>query len=90
MYMKDLGERMTLRLTDEQRKYLVEMSKMSGLSPSDFLRMMINTSMYAYNKSKSTESDIYKEGSEIIKEAFKDTVGGTSNENVKTDKHDFV
>lgn len=37
--------RITLRLTEEQFDFLTDMSKLLGVSPSDYLRMSINSSM---------------------------------------------
>lgn len=39
--------RLSLRLNDEQFNFLCDVSKLTGLSPSEFLRTMVNTSMYS-------------------------------------------
>ena len=45
MYTKDKSNRITLRLNDEQFAFVKENSDILGVSPSDFLRMVINSSM---------------------------------------------
>lgn len=49
MYVKDKNNRITLRLNDSQFSFVKSMSDVLGVSPSDFLRMVINTAM-ASNK----------------------------------------
>lgn len=39
-----------LRLTDEQYSFLAESAEYAGVSPSDFLRMMLNTAVVASKK----------------------------------------
>lgn len=45
MYQKDKLNRITLRLNDEQFEYVKENADILGVSPSEFLRMVINSSM---------------------------------------------
>ncbi len=45
MYLKDKNQRITLRLNSSQFEFVQEQSEMLGVSPSDFLRMLVNTSM---------------------------------------------
>ena len=45
MYNKDKSNRITLRLTDEQFKFVKDNADLLGVSPSEFLRMVVNTSM---------------------------------------------
>lgn len=87
MYLKDLGERMTLRLTEEQRNFLVEMSNMTGMRPSEYIRMMLNSSMWAWKRSQERQNAIVtEEGMKLAKELMK---GGLErHENVKTSEHD--
>lgn len=42
MYAKDKNHRITLRLTDEQFEFVKRSADVLGVSPSDFLRMVIN------------------------------------------------
>ena len=39
--------RVTLRLNQEQYDFLIKVSSILGVSPSDYLRMCVNTGMYA-------------------------------------------
>jgi predicted DNA binding CopG/RHH family protein len=43
--MKNLDIRMTLRLSNEQMDFISKMGKSYGLSPSEYLRMLINCNM---------------------------------------------
>ena len=45
MYTKDKANRITLRLNEEQFYFVKENSDFLGVSPSEFLRMVINASM---------------------------------------------
>lgn len=45
MYIKDKSNRITLRLNDEQFDFVKENADFLGVSPSEFLRMVINASM---------------------------------------------
>lgn len=45
MYTKDKNQRITLRLNPEQFDFVRTQSDILGVSPSDFLRMMVNASM---------------------------------------------
>jgi len=87
MYLKDLGERMTLRLTEEQRAFLVEMANVTGMRPSEYIRMMLNSSMWAWKRAQNRQEDIVtQEGLNLAKEMLK---GGLErHENVKTSEHD--
>lgn len=45
MYTKDKSNRITLRLNDDQFNFVKAHSDMLGVSPSEFLRMVVNSSM---------------------------------------------
>jgi hypothetical protein len=45
MYTKDKSNRITLRLNDEQFAFVKENADILGVSPSEFLRMVVNTTM---------------------------------------------
>lgn len=53
MYTKDKNQRITLRLTEEQFNFVKNNSEMLGVSPSDFLRMMVNVTMATEKASAS-------------------------------------
>lgn len=56
MYTKDKSNRITLRLNDEQFAYVKENADMLGVSPSEFLRMVINSTLALSKKVKITAS----------------------------------
>ena len=45
MYTKDKNQRITLRLNADQFGFVQAQSELLGVSPSDFLRMIVNTTM---------------------------------------------
>lgn len=45
MYTKDKTNRITLRLNDEQFDFVKQNADILGVSPSEFLRMVVNSSM---------------------------------------------
>lgn len=45
MYTKDKANRITLRLNDEQFAFVKSNADFLGVSPSEFLRMVVNASM---------------------------------------------
>ena len=63
MYTKDKSNRITLRLNEEQFSFVKENADILGVSPSDFLRMVINSTM-AMSRSveKKIEQLTIKEG----------------------------
>ena len=50
MYTKDKSTRVTLRLNDDQFEVIKDNSEMLGVSPSEFIRMMVNSSMAVSKK----------------------------------------
>lgn len=67
--------RVTLRLNDEQYEFLIMISSILGVSPSDYLRMTVNSGMVA---TKNGLDELSSNGN-----ILKGMVG--TNENVKTD-----
>lgn len=45
MYTKDKANRITLRLNDEQFEFVRGNADVLGVSPSEFLRMVVNSAM---------------------------------------------
>lgn len=45
MYTKDKSNRITLRLNDEQFAFVKSQADLLGVSPSEFLRMVVNASL---------------------------------------------
>ena len=52
MYTKDKLNRITLRLNDQQFEYVKLNADLVGVSPSEFLRMVVNLSMASANIAK--------------------------------------
>lgn len=76
MYTKDKSHRITLRLNDEQFEFVKNNADSLGVSPSEFLRMVVNASM------AMTKNAIVK-----IENKYQEGLG---RENDKTDSNDFV
>lgn len=55
MYTKDKTHRITLRLNDDQFQFIAKDCEMLGVSPSDYLRMVINSTMAL---TKQTEANL--------------------------------
>lgn len=79
MYTKDKTNRITLRLNDEQFEFVKGNADILGVSPSDFLRMVINSTMA-----------ISKAAVEGGLAALEEKKEGTRRENEQADKHDIV
>lgn len=47
MYEKDKRQRITLRLTDEQFEFIKSQTDILGITPSDYIRMLVNSVFYA-------------------------------------------
>lgn len=106
MYEKDKNNRITLRLNDRQFNYVKKNAEMLDVSPSDFLRIVINTSMVMFDtkeaeaqtsqlqQSVATVSKLYVEQHpDRVAEAeayITQTQEGNGRENDKANKHDFV
>lgn len=68
MYLKDKNHRITLRLTDEQFNFVKLNSDTLGVSPSDFLRMVINSTMTISNKASEAMKAKLNERTDIGRE----------------------
>lgn len=75
MYTKDKQNRITLRLNDEQFEFIRYNAEIMGVSPSEFLRIMVNSTMTVTRQALTD----YNAGQE-----------GKGRENDKADKHDIV
>lgn len=47
MYEKDKKQRITLRLNQKQFDFIRKSSESLGIAPSDFIRMLVNSYIYA-------------------------------------------
>lgn len=75
MYTQDKRHRITVRLNDNQFEFVKRSADLVDVSPSDFLRMVINAAM-------STTPD--------LEAAISKKVGGPGRENDKTNSNDLV
>ena len=57
MYTKDKLTRITLRLNPEQFAFVKQSADLYGVSPSEFLRMLINVTLASSKRLKSVVSD---------------------------------
>lgn len=53
-YTKDKANRITLRLNDDQFNFVTSQANVLDVSPSDFLRMVINLAMVSTEQSLNT------------------------------------
>lgn len=83
MYMKDKNHRITLRLNEEQFEFVKENAETLDVSPSDFLRMVINTTLVAYRKT----ADKLEKAVKTMTESEEEVKG---RENDITNQHDIV
>jgi hypothetical protein len=58
MYIKDKNQRITLRLSDEQFAFVKGNADVLGVSPSEFLRMVVNASMVGVKSGKIKEMGV--------------------------------
>lgn len=63
MYTKDKSNRITLRLNDEQFEFVKGNADILGVSPSEFLRMVVNSSMALAKATEEKFQKALKEGS---------------------------
>lgn len=78
MYTKDKQNRITLRLNDEQFAFIKYNADVMGVSPSEFLRIMVNSTMTVTRQALTD----FKPG--------RNTTEVAGRENDKADQHDIV
>lgn len=78
MYTKDKSNRITLRLNENQFLYVKNNADALGVSPSEFLRMVVNLSM-----------SVEKSATEKLNEKF-NALGGQGRENDKANSDNLV
>lgn len=86
MYTKDKSVRITLRLNQEQFDFVKSNADMLGVSPSEFLRMVVNMSM---STAKATAQKMV-EHKEVLKEIAEEAQEGLGRANDKTDINHLV
>ena len=57
MYTKDKSHRITLRLNEEQFNFVKDQADMLDVSPSEFLRMVVNASLATSKKLSATMNE---------------------------------
>ena len=91
MYMGDLKHKMTLRLNDDLYKFVNVASEMYGISPSEYIRQVLNTAYYGLKKGLN---GINKSLDELIEEyrenVRKGTEGFENGIDRKTDSDNLV
>jgi uncharacterized protein (DUF1778 family) len=97
MYLKDKKQRITLRLNKSQFDCVAESSATLGISPSDFIRMLVNSYMFSTKRAMDSVAettmkamdDLTHQVVDIIeKKGLEKEVLGREND--KTAKHDIV
>lgn len=78
MYTKDKQNRITLRLNDEQFAFIKYNADVMGVSPSEFLRIMVNSTM-TVSRQALTDHKVGQHTTEVA-----------GRENDKADQHDIV
>jgi uncharacterized protein (DUF1778 family) len=74
MYTKDKAFRITLRLNEEQFSFVKEQADTLGVSPSEFLRMVVNASLATSKKVTEKLNERLGEGRENDKADIDDSV----------------
>lgn len=74
MYTKDKSFRITLRLNEEQFSFVKEQADTLGVSPSEFLRMVVNASLATSKKVTEKLNERLGEGRENDKADIDDSV----------------
>jgi uncharacterized protein (DUF1778 family) len=85
MYEKDKNQRITLRLTEKQFNFVKANADLLDVSPSDFLRMVINSTMVVTEQTTITAKEHENGQLEI---SLKGTVAGREND--ETNQHNIV
>lgn len=79
MYTKDKAQRITLRLSEEQFDFVRVQAEILDVSPSEFLRMVVNAALVATKMAKVRADAEQRKESE-----------GNGRENDKADINDIV
>lgn len=83
MYLNDKSNRITLRLNDEQFSFVRQSADLYGVSPSEFLRIVISSCIATAKLGQ--EADTMKVITEEAEKIKKETDEGREND--KADKH---
>lgn len=88
MYTKDKSHRITLRLNEDQFDFVRMNAEQLDVSPSDFLRMVINSSMFTWRK--MSESEEMENAVKSVVTDVKSELEGIGRENDEANKHNIV
>lgn len=88
MYGKDKVTRITLRLTEKQFDFVKSNADMMGVSPSEFLRMVVNLTMVNTQRFDEKFNEIQSNAAAAAVAALDESEEGCGRENDKADKHD--
>ena len=88
MYTKDKSHRITLRLNEDQFDFVRMNAEQLDVSPSDFLRMVINSSMFTWRKMSDSE-EMENAVKSVVTDA-KSELEGIGRENDEANKHNIV
>lgn len=86
MYSKDKNHRLTLRLNDDQFAFLLQNAESLDVAPSEFLRMVINTSMYASRQMVGNEK-LHEAVEDIVIKTHEEIEEAKGRENDEANKH---
>lgn len=78
MYTKDKTQRITLRLNEEQFAFVATICDALGVSPSEYLRMMINLAISSAKKANSS-MELAQSTVEFIDERMRRNVSTNNN-----------
>lgn len=81
MYEKDKKQRITLRLSDKQFGFVAKQCDLLGITPSDYIRMLVNSVLFTTEQSNRLQNVDAKEYASQVLE-------GLGRENDKAIKHD--
>lgn len=87
MYTKDKNHRITLRLNDEQFEFVKKSADDLDVSPSDFLRMVVNVSMVGQRSSMALAQQSIDQLPEKFTTELREVL---RRENEKDDQHNIV
>lgn len=91
MYTKDKSHRITLRLNDNQFAFVRMNAEQLDVSPSDFLRMVINSSMFAWSEMNGN-MDLNNAVGKFVSETKEkyEIMEGIGRENDEANKYNLV
>ncbi len=69
MYLKDKKTRITLRVNDEQMDFIKAKADRFGVSPSEYLRMIVNVNMYTEKEEGSRRANEETSSNDIIQQS---------------------